>query len=87
MNEFLKYCEWYKNTNIYDIPDKAKKDGVPIKYLNLFKSLCIVGIDQELLGNLLQLEKACIFFIDNGTESIDIYQNRLKNIQNRIENY
>ena len=87
MNDFIKYCEWYKDTSIHEIPDKAKEENVPLKYRELFKSLCIVGIEQELLGNLIQLEQACKFFIENGTKSIDVYNERLKKIQSRIENY
>ncbi len=87
MENIIKYCEWYKNTNIYDIPERLKKDKVPIIYSNLFKSLCFDYIDQELLGGLVQLEQACLFFINKGTESTDIYQKRLKKIQKRIQDY
>jgi len=87
MSDIIKYCKWYIDTDIYEIPSKLKKDNVPLKYSELFKSLCVVGIDEELLSNLTELEKACKFFINNGTKSIDIYQNQLKRIQNRIENY
>lgn len=87
MENILKYCEWYRNTNIYDIPNRLEKDNVPIKYSDLFKSLCFDNVDQELLDGLVQLERACRFFIDNGTESIDIYKKRLKKIQKRIQDY
>ena len=87
MSDFLRYCHWYKDTDINEIPDKAKKDNVPLKYRELFRSLCIVGIGQELLANLVQLEKACKYFLEHGTKSTNVYNERLKKIQNLIENY